>query len=135
MLFLLAITLSACSTTPPRFRGNLPLTIDGYKKAIDDQLLGPIWYGLCRESGSSASVGTVKLTFVIPAAGGQPREIKMAPTTANTVDQAIAIAAVRQLRAPAVPEAILRSAHKDHLDFDESFTIYQEGSPSPSPKR
>jgi hypothetical protein len=117
---------------PPPFPANLPPTVDGYKKGVEDQL-GPIWYSLVKEYEGSLRLGTVTLRFVIPAAGGNPQDIKVAPTTAGAVDEAVAITAVRSLRLPAIPEPLLQSLPQRRFFFEESFTIYLKGSPSPSP--
>ncbi len=97
---------------------NIPPTIDGYKKVVEDQL-GPVWY---REVAANpgTTTGTVKLTFELPAAGGRARNLKTVSNDSGVADERIARAAVGRLRVPPIPAAILKAARKDYLAFDES---------------
>ncbi|MEO6871866.1 MAG: hypothetical protein ABI233_06565 [Chthoniobacterales bacterium] len=110
---------------------NTPLTGDGYKKAMED-ILGPIWYRAAA-ADPDVTVGTVKLTFEIPATGGAARNLQIISNTAGVVDGRIARVAVRQLRASPIPEAILASEKTDHIKFEESFTVFDDSSPTPAP--
>ena len=133
LLLLVTLGFSAC-TTVPKLPPNTPLTVEGYKKALEDRL-GPIWTRELTENASAAEIGTVKVTFQVPAAGGRVTNLKVVSNTAGKADEWIAVYAVGRLRAPPTPEEILRSVHKDHLDFDESFTVFQNPVPSPTPAK
>ncbi len=122
---------SSCRAVP-QVPTNVPVTLDGYKKAVEDQL-GPIWYRLVGEKEANlAAIGTVKLIFEIPVAGGRVRNVQVTSNTGGKGDERIALDAVKQLRAPPIPAALLQAQLADHISFDESFTIFE--NPSPSPK-
>ncbi len=135
LLCLIVLGLSSCRTVPEAPE-NIPPTAEGYKQVFEDKILGPIWYRLVKQNESLANVGTVKLTFEIPAAGGRVRNLKIISNTGGKTDERIAREAVERLRAPTIPGAILQRTHDDHIVFEESFTIYQNPvSPAPSPKK
>lgn len=131
VLLLGALGLAACQTAPPQLPKNTPLTADGYKKAVED-ILGPIWSKAVAPD-PDVTVGVVNLTFEIPAAGGAVRNLQTVSNTAGVVDGRIARIAVRQLRVPPIPEAILASEKADRLKFEEFFTVFDDSSPTPAP--
>ena len=111
-----------------------PATVEGYKKAMEDRL-GPLWYKRVELNEEEAIPGTVKVTFRIPAEGGSARKFRVVSNTGNKIDELTAWIAVRQLKAPPIPPAVLRQLGQDHLEFEESFTIfYNSPTPSPNPR-
>lgn len=126
---LLAAGLSSCSTAP-KAPPEIPSTVEAYTKVVEDQL-GPFWYHAVAND-SRVTIGTVKLTFEIPAAGGRARNLKIVSNDAGMVDEKVARAAVGRLRALPIPGAILKP-REDHISFEESFTILPLPKPSPSP--
>lgn len=131
-LLLVALGFSACNTVP-KLPPNPPLTVAGYKSAMEDRL-GPIWYRAVR-ADHRVTVGTVKLIFDFPATGGRVQNIKVISNTGGSVDEMVARLAVDRLRVPALPAELLQALGKDHLACEESFTIFQNPDSSPPPKR
>lgn len=127
---LLAAALSSCSTAP-KAPAEIPRTVEAYTKVVEDRL-GPIWY---RTVGgdSSATIGTVKFNFDIPAAGGRAQNIKTVSNDASQANARIALHAIERLRAPAIPAAILKAEHSDKVHFEESFTIFLNPLAAPTP--
>jgi hypothetical protein len=128
---LLALGLFSCRTVIPPYPANALATVEGYKKVVEG-LLGPLWYDsiLVARGGT---VGTVKLSFEIPAKGGRARHLKILASNTGDGDERIACDAVARLVAPPVPAEVLRSEHRDYLKLEESFTILEAPEPSPSP--
>lgn len=131
---LLLFGLVSCRTTIPEYPANSPATVEGYKKVMEDQL-GPIWYRLIRENLESVSVGTVKLTFEIHAAGGRAQNLRLVSNTGSHLDAVIAADAVGKLIVPPIPAGVLQASDHKYLVADESFTVFEKrpASPSPSP--
>ena len=94
-----------------------------YKKPIEDRL-GANWYQLINRHPDTVTIGTVKATFRVLAAGGKVRELRIVSNTGSPGDAMVALQAIAQLRPPAVPPPLLAETGRDHIDFDESFTIY-----------
>ena len=134
VLSALVLALAGCRTIPTLPKDSQP-TVDGYKKALEDQL-GPIWYHAVSHE-PNVTVGTVKVTFEIPARGGRVHNFKIVSNSAGFIDKKMVYDAVEWLRAPPIPEAVLKAAHADFVSFEESFTIYPnlEPSSSPAPKK
>jgi hypothetical protein len=128
---MIAFGFASC-TTVPETRAPVPTTFEGYKKLVEDRL-GPHWDGFVKVSEDLVAVGTVKATFEIPAEGGRARNLKIVSNTGNEVDERIARAAIGRLRAPPIPPAILQREDKDYVLFEESFTIFDNAKPIPSP--
>jgi hypothetical protein len=103
-----------------------------YKKTVEDEL-GPIWYRLTESNIAFLQLGTVTTTFEIPAAGGRVRNLRITSNTAGRMDELIARRAIGQLRAPPVPSEILAQLHQDYFVLEESFTIFGNRNPTPSP--
>ncbi len=112
---------------------NIPPTLEGYIKVTEDKFLGPIWYRLVAAE-PRMTLGTVKLTFAVPAAGGRVEKIKVTFNNAGSVDQEVALKAVRRLRAPPVPAGLLRPPEVS-VPFEESFTVFQNPAPGALPAR
>ena len=67
------------------------------------------------------------ITFEIPAAGGHPQNYRVVSNTAAKGNEAVARAAVDQLKAPPVPEAVLKETkNSQFFRMEESFTTYQD---------
>jgi hypothetical protein len=64
------------------------------------------------------------LLAVLIAAGGKVRKVKLVSNTGNAADVSIAFRAIDQLRAPPIPPEVLAELDQDHLDAEESFTIF-----------
>ena len=96
-----------------------------YVESIENQL-GPIWYGLVQRYEYRLYIGTVTMTFEIPAEGGKPQNIRVKSYTFSGWDIVIARSAIELLRAPPIPKAVLAEIKGDTLQFEESFTIYPE---------
>lgn len=131
VLLLGAAGLLSCETTP-RWPEGTPETVENYKKVTEDRL-GPLWYHEVNNNLSAAQVGVVKLTFQIPAAGGQVTNLKVVSNTGGALDESFAVTAVNRLRAPPIPLSLLQSKHEDHLNFEESFTVFADPTESPTP--
>lgn len=132
--FLLAICFTSCSTVP-ELPKNTPLTKAGYTKALEDHL-GTIWHRLMAANVARVSVGTVKLTFRIPAAGGRPYNIQTISNSAAPANDQVARAAIKRLMAPPVPAAVLeRIDEKNFLPFEESFTTFANSQPAPTAQK
>ncbi|MBA3961391.1 MAG: hypothetical protein H0X40_05755 [Chthoniobacterales bacterium] len=125
-----ALAMSACSNVPTLPKGTPPTTA-GYTKVMEDRL-GPIWYRMVA-ADQKRTVGTVKLTFEASASGGHVRNLKIVSNDAGPADERIARAAVERLRLPPIPGAILQKENKHFISCEESFTIYQNPEPAPSP--
>jgi hypothetical protein len=122
--FLLTLGLLSCQTAAPPYPPNAPATLDGYKKVVEDRL-GPIWHQAIA-ADPAVTLGTVKVTFEIPAAGGRPRNLKTVSNTAGPVDERIARHAIEDLRVPPIPRAVLEKLQAgEPLVLDESFTVFQ----------
>ena len=76
--------LSSCQTTPSKSESKLarqvaepttPLQKE-YYKVVEDRL-GPIWYKLVAVNQEVADLGTVTVTFDIPAAGGKAQNVRV----------------------------------------------------------
>jgi hypothetical protein len=78
-------------------------------------------------------VGTVDTTFEIPAAGGKARNLRVTSNTGGRMDELIARKAIDQLRAPPVPPEILAELRRNYMVLQESFTVYENRDPTPSP--
>ncbi len=97
--------------------------------------LGPLWYRLMNARVRDLQAGTVKVTFDIPATGGRVRNYRVISNTAGPLNEKIARAAVAGLRAPPIPEALLKAAKtRDVFTMEESFTTYDDGEPTPARK-
>ena len=130
---LIVLALASCRTAPETTP--VPTTVEGYKKFVEDRL-GQRWYRLAEANGVFLAVGTVETSFEIPAAGGRVRNLRIVSNTGNRTDEMIARGAIGHVRAPPVPpaiSAILQREHKDYLLFEESFTIFDNAKPIPSP--
>jgi len=130
LAFIAVVLLACCSTAPTKTE--LPSAeqppgrsgaLQRYKKNVEDQL-GPIWYRLTRANEDQLSPGTVKATFQIPAGGGKPQDVRVMSRLDNRVAQLIAQQAIEQLRLPPIPAAVLTEIHSDHLNLEESFTVF-----------
>jgi hypothetical protein len=131
ILLVTALFLASCRSTP-EWPKTTPATGANYKKVVEDRL-GPLWCHEVKNNLSAAQVGVVKLTFEIPAAGGHVTNLKVVSNTGGKIDEHIAVTAVNRLRAPPIPQAILESEKSDYLKFEESFTIFEDSSPTPTP--
>lgn len=131
--FLLSLGLSSCHTVIPPYPADAPATEEGYKKVVEDRL-GSIWYRLVNKQSDYLKVGTVELTCVIPPLGGRVRDIKVTSSTGGHLDKEIAVAAVEEVRAPPIPGALLQKLDHGCFELKESFTVFQERAPTPSPK-
>jgi len=127
---LVAFLIFSCQTAPKR-SARIPSTVKEYTHLVEDQL-GPLWYRLIKANEDGVSVGTVKTTFEISAAGGRIRNLKIISNTGGGVSERIAREAIDQLRAPSIPPQLLRQLHQNYIVFEESFTIYEERTPKPS---
>lgn len=98
--------------------------------------MGPVWYRLMNENVARVSVGTVKLTFKIPAAGGRPYSLQTISNNATSVNDQVARAAILKLMAPPVPAAVLEeNDEREFLTFEESFTTFDDAQPPSTSKR
>jgi len=132
LAFIAIVLLACCSTAPTKTELRSAEQAPGrsgalerYKKNLEDQL-GPIWYRLAAANQDQLSLGTVKATFQIPAAGGKPQNVRVTSRLDNGVDQLIARHAIEQLRLPPIPAVVLAEIHNDHLKLEEWFTVLPE---------
>jgi hypothetical protein len=138
LLLILALVICSCRTAPetaivPKSPANIPPTVEGYKKVVEDQL-GPLWYRLVKANEDYLSVGTVDTRCEIPAAGGRVRNLKIISNTGGWMDERIVRSAIEKLRALPIPPKVFQRLHQDHLVLEESFTIFaKEPPPAPSP--
>jgi hypothetical protein len=129
---LAAVSLSSCQTAPTKST-NLARTHVAepatpaqkrYTKTVEDDRLGPIWYQLVKLHRDEVDIGTVTVTFDIPAAGGKVENVQVTSITGGRMDTLIALRAIDQLRAPPIPAQVLAELRSDHMQLEESFTIF-----------
>ena len=124
-VLLLAVSLASCSSIPALPKSTPP-TAAGYRKYLENRL-GPMWTRLMNDHVREVQVGTVQVTFEIPAAGGHPQNYRVVSNTAAKGNEAVARAAIDRLKAPPVPEAVLKETkNSQFFRMEESFTTYQD---------
>ncbi len=125
-LLVLALSFSSCQTAPqiaatptPEFPALL-----AYKKIVEDRL-GPLWYARVKANARNVELGTVKVIFEIPAAGGAVRDVRLVSNSGGPLGKAIAEHAIADLRTPPIPKAVLKNLGQgEPLIFDESFAVF-----------
>lgn len=124
-LLLLVFSLSSCQTSPPPQTPTPEFpALTAFKKVVEDRL-GVLWDARVKANVANVQLGTVKVTFEIPVAGGAVRNVRLVSNTAGPLDKAIAEHAIADLRTPPVPKAVLKKLGEgEPLIFDESFTIF-----------
>jgi Flp pilus assembly protein TadD len=128
-----AVLLSSCLTTtrPGKVTGpgqnetaeQITPAVKAYRKAVEDRL-GSFWYQLVKIHEDDLQLGTVEVTFDIPAAGGKVHNVRVSSNTGGRMDKLVALRAIDQLRAPPIPSQVLAELHADHVQFEESFAVY-----------
>jgi hypothetical protein len=129
-MYLLASFAGSCTTAPPVAQP-VPTTIEGYKKIVEDQL-GSLWYRQTRFYADGLSVGTVVTQFAISSEGGRIRQLKIVSNTANAIVKMTVLHAIRGLRVPPVPPAILKNLPDHLITFEYSFTVYPPNDEHPT---
>jgi hypothetical protein len=131
-VFFAAMTLSSCRTVPTKPDFTAPAETEKppspalahYIKTVQDRI-GAIWYALANKYGDQLHLGTVKISFDIPAAGGKVQNVRVISNTGGRMDKLIALRAIDQFRTPPIPTQVQAELPADHLYFDEMvFTVF-----------
>lgn len=137
--FLFWFGFSSCQVSPsePRARQRaqrLPPTLEDYKQELERRL-GPPWYRLAHANQHLLSIGTTVFWFEIPAAGGRARNLRVVSNTGGRMNELIARKTILEFRAPPVPPSVLQKLKGDSFSMEESFTIFEDGEPTPALKK
>lgn len=88
--------------------------------------LGSIWYRLAEENANRMDMGTVRVTFDMPAVGGKVRNVRVISNTGGQRGLIVALRAIDLLRAPPIPAQYLAELRSDHVNMDMTFTVFPE---------
>lgn len=90
-----------------------------YQKAIYDAI-GSHWYAYMEQKGDLASLGTVRVTFVIDRSG-RVRNLKVVSNDSNEAFANVSLQAILDAKFPPIPEELADSLPPEGLDQEISF--------------
>jgi TonB family protein len=90
-----------------------------YQKEVYDAI-GSHWYAYMEQKGDLASLGTVRITFVIDRSG-RVKNLKVLSNDSNEAFANVALQAILDSKFSAIPEAIISSLPPEGLEQEISF--------------